>query len=243
MSDRKRAFLQWLDQQDLPRSSPYDCPYLADRQAVQYGFASEQLDAELYQALMDRGFRRSGQIFYGMDCPSCQACVPMRIAVAAFRPSKSQRRTRRNNQDVRVEFAQPCFDVASHKLYQRYLRHQHPDTPQDESEHSFRDMLYGDVVDALEARYFLGTELIGVSLLDVTPQALSAVYHFFDPAHSKRRIGVFSVLAEIEHAQRLGLSHYYLGYWVQNAATMHYKANYRPHEVLISGTWQSQSAP
>lgn len=243
MNQQQLAFLRWLDQQDLPRSSPYNCPYLDNRQAIQFGFASDQLDADLYQALMDRGFRRSGTIFYGMACPSCQACVPMRVPVATFRASKSQRRTHRRNQDVRVEFAQPCFDRDSHKLYQRYLRHQHPDTPQDESESSFRDMLYGGVVDSLEARYYLDSRLIGVSLLDVTSKALSAVYHFFDPELRERRIGVYSVLAEIEHARHLGLSYYYLGYWIQDAPTMHYKANYRPHEVLLSGTWQSQNAP
>jgi len=85
--------------------------------------------------------------------------------------------------------------------------------------------------------------LIGVSLLDVTPQSLSAVYHCFDPDVRERRIGVFSVLAEIEHAGQLGLPYYYLGYWIENAPTMHYKANYRPNEVLISGSWRANPKP
>ncbi len=238
-TERQRTFLAWLDQQELPRTSLYDCPYLPDRLALQYGFATEALDADLYHALMERGFRRSGQIFYSMDCPSCHACVPLRVPVATFRRSKSQRRTARNNQDVRVEFAAPQFRTESYELYCRYLRHQHPDTPQDESETSFRDMLYGEVVDSLEARYFVGEQLIGVSLLDITPQSLSAVYHFFEPELRERRIGVFSVLAEIEHARQLQIPHYHLGFWVKNAKTMDYKSDYGPNEVLISGFWQA----
>ncbi|MFT4514894.1 MAG: arginyl-tRNA--protein-N-Asp/Glu arginylyltransferase [Planctomycetota bacterium] len=241
-SERQQTFLAWLDQQELPRSSLYECPYLPNRKALQYGFASETLDADLYEALMDRGFRRSGQIFYSMDCPDCQACMTMRIPVATFRASKSQRRTARKNQDVRVEFATPQFRTDSYELYRRYLRHQHPDTPQDESEASFRDMLYREVVDSLEARYFLGERLIGVSLLDITPQSLSAVYHFFEPELRERRIGVFSVLAEIEHTRELQIPHYYLGYWVKNAKTMHYKADYGPNEVLVSGNWSADYA-
>jgi arginine-tRNA-protein transferase len=242
LNERQQAFLVWLDQQELPRSSLYDCPYLPNRQALQYGFASEALDADLYHALMDRGFRRSGQIFYGMDCPDCQACMPIRVPVATFRASKSQRRTARRNQDVRVEFAAPKFRDDSFELYQRYLRHQHPDTPQDESEASFRDMLYADVVDSLEARYFVDERLIGVSLLDVSSQSLSAVYHFFEPELRERRIGVFSVLAEIEHARQLQIPHYYIGYWVRNAKTMQYKADYGPNEVLVSGNWAADYA-
>lgn len=237
LDERQRAFLAWLAQQELPRTDPYECPYLPDRLAVQFGFASEALDAEIYHALMDRGYRRTGQIFYAMDCPDCRACRPLRVPVAGFRRTKSQRRTARKNDDVRVEFAPPAFRRDSYELYRRYLRHQHPDTPQDESEESFRDMLYGDVVDSLEARYFLGEELVGVSLLDVSSRSMSAVYHFFDPDHKQRRIGVFSVLAEIEHCRQQGIPYYYLGYWVKDAKTMHYKLDYGPNEVLIDGNW------
>lgn len=237
MSDRQRAFLEWLDRQELTRTPTYDCPYLPNRQAVQFGFASEHLDAELYQALMDRGFRRSGTIFYGMECPSCNACVPLRVPVSSFRPSKSQRRTLRKNADVQVKYAEPQFRNESHALYQRYLRHQHPNTPQDESKDSFEEILYGRAVDAIEARYFLAEKLIGVSLLDVGSESLSAVYHFFDPDLRERRIGVLSALKEIQHAHSLGIPHYYLGYWVKDAKTMSYKASYGPNEILVSGKW------
>lgn len=243
MSEHQDAFLEWLEEQELPRSPLYDCPYLPNRQACQVGFATASLSGDLYQALMDRGYRRIGTVFYGMECPTCQACLPMRVPVATFRASKSQRRTMRKNHDVRVEFAAPEFRLESYEIYRRYLRHQHPDTPQDESEEHFREALYGDVVEGLEARYFLGSQLIGVSLLDVTSQSLSAVYHFFDPELRKRRIGVFSVIAEIEHARQVGIPFYHLGYWVENAPTMQYKADYRPNEVLRNGTWQSNAGP
>lgn len=237
MNARAAEFLRWLDTEPLAESQLYDCPYLPGRQARQFGFAVDALPAELYEALLNRGMRRSGSVFYGMRCPDCRLCVPLRIPVEEFEPSRSQRRVLRRNRDVQVEFRTPRCERDSYELYRRYLRHQHPDTPQDESEQHFRDSLYAPVVDGLEARYLVGDRLIGVSLLDVCPESLSAVYHFFEPLERRRSIGVFSVLREIEHTRALGGRWLHLGYWVEGAKTMHYKADYRPHELLRGDSW------
>lgn len=232
------AFLRWLDRQQLPRTAPYPCPYLPRCDAVQTGFASARLDGELYHELMDRGYRRNGDVFYAMACAGCARCVPLRVPVATFRPSRSQRRTLRRNRDVRVEFAPPRYTDEAYSLYVRYLRHQHPDSPAAESCEQFRASLYAPVVDSLEARYLVGDRLIGVSLLDVCSRSVSAVYHFFDPDERRRRVGVLSALLEIELARARGAPHYYLGYWVQGTPTMHYKAEYGPHELLLDGAWR-----
>ncbi len=41
-----------------------------------------------------------------------------------------------------------------------------------------------------------------------------------------------AVLAQIELARTLGISHHYLGYWVEDCQSMAYKSQYRPHELL-----------
>jgi leucyl-tRNA---protein transferase len=245
MRDPNHDFLEWLDQHELPRAEVTDCHYLPGKQARYYGFSSQELDADLYQHLMDRGFRRTGNIFYAMDCPGCSECIPLRVPVAEFLPSKSQRRTQRKNADLRVEFAPPAFSQHSYALYRRYLCHQHPTTPQDDSLESFQELLYGNVVPALEARYYLDNRMVGVSLLDATSKCLSAVYHFFDPDYRHRSIGVYSAMMEIQHAKSLGLPYYYFGYWIKEAATMAYKANFRPFELLKNGHWlpKTSAAP
>lgn len=238
-----RDLLRRLHAAALPRTSPFACPYLPDRVARYRGFVADRLDGETYHALMDAGFRRAGGAFYAMDCPGCRACVPLRVPVAEFRPSRSQRRTWRRNRDLTVEFAAPRCSDEAFALYRRYLRHRHPDTPADETREHFEQSLYAAVVDSVEARYRLGEALIGVSLLDVCSRSVSAVYHFFEPAHARRRLGVFSVLAEIEYARQLGAPWYYLGYLVAGARTMAYKADYRPHELLRDGVWQRDAEP
>jgi leucyl-tRNA---protein transferase len=230
--------LAWVDRDGLPRTPTYPCPYVPGRTARQRGFLAESLDAERYHELMDRGFRRSGQLFYAMDCEQCRACVPIRVPVAQFTPTRSQRRAWKKNLDVAVAVRQPECNAATHALYRRYLAHQHPGHVGDESEASLRESLYAAVVDTVEMTYSLGDRLVAVSLLDVCSRSVSAVYHFYDPEFAARSLGVFSALAEIEWCKQLGVPHYYLGYWIEGAETMHYKANYGPHELLLGGRWQ-----
>jgi arginyl-tRNA--protein-N-Asp/Glu arginylyltransferase len=237
LAPQTRALLRWLDGNELTRTPPHACSYLPGRTASMRAFAADRLDGDSYHELMDRGFRRSGRMFYRTYCGACRACVPLRVPVATFAPTRSQRRVLRRNADVAITMRPPRFSTDAFELYQRYLRHQHPDSVQGEDEASFREAFCAEVVDSVEVRYTLGERLVAVSLLDVCARSLSSVYHFFDPDHARRSLGVFSVLAEIEQAKRIGVPFYYLGYWVQGSRTMQYKADYGPHELLRDGRW------
>src|SRR3546814_16404776 len=59
-----------------------------------------------------------------------------------------------------------------------------------------------------------GKRLLAVAVTDELPQALSAVYTFFEPEQAARSLGTLAVLPQIQWAQREGLSHLYLGYWI-----------------------------
>ena len=236
--DLRLRLLAAIEADRLARTPLRPCPYLPLLQAREQAFLADSLDPELYHDLMDRGFRRSGEMFYAADCPGCRRCVPIRVPVAEFAPSRSQRRVLRKNADVQVAVRAPTFTRATWDLYRSYVRHQHPTRPTDETEDDFRGSLYARVVDTREVVYSLGGQVVAISLVDVCGRSVSAVYHFYDPAFAARSLGVFSVLAEIEWARQAGVPHYYLGYWVEGSRTMHYKANYRPHELLRDGVWR-----
>ncbi len=231
---RARLRALWHELEPTP---PHPCSYLPDQLAISRGFRAPTLHPEVYHELMDLGYRRSGDTFYAMDCATCRRCVPIRVAVEQFQPSRSQRRAFRRNLDLTVRVQTPQFTDASYELFARYQRGQHQ-KPDVEPPESVRRWLYDAVVDSVEMVYQLGERTLAISLLDVSSRSVSAVYHFFDPEFAARSLGVFSVLTEIEWTRRLGVPHYYLGYWVQGARTMAYKADYRPHEVLRDGRWQ-----
>jgi arginine-tRNA-protein transferase len=80
-------------------------------------------------------------------------------------------------------------------------------------------------------------ELLAVALTDVLTDGLSMVYSFFEPAEATRSLGTFMILDHIERAKRHGLTHVYLGYWVNGSRKMDYKSRFLPQERLLPEKW------
>lgn len=220
----------------LPSRS-HPCPYLAGRLAREEAWLVAALPAQVYHELMDRNFRRVGHVVYRPRCVDCGACLQLRVPVDQFRPSRSQRRAQARNQDVILQVGRPRCSAEKVDLYGRYLAAKHPDAGGDSG--SVREFLYRSCVGSREIEYRdAAGRLLAVSIVDETPESLSSVYHFYDPRESRRSLGVFSVLAEIGLCRSRGIPWYYLGYWIEGARTMDYKARFRPHELLVDGTWR-----
>jgi len=83
-----------------------------------------------------------------------------------------------------------------------------------------------------------GGQLVSLAVVDRVPQGLSAVYTFYEPTLVERGLGTFSILEQIRIAKEQGLPFVYLGYWVPNSPTMHYKRNFRPMELLGTDGWR-----
>ena len=48
---------------------------------------------------------------------------------------------------------------------------------------------------------------------------------------------------EIEIARRMSVPHYYLGYWIWRCASMQYKSDFRPYELLhADGVWRLENS-
>jgi arginine-tRNA-protein transferase len=220
----------------------HECSYLPDRTATEEAWLAWQVKPAAYHELMNRGFRRSGNILYRTVCESCSKCIPIRIPVDEFQPSKTQRRVLRRNVDVQMIVRELEVTPEKHDVYRRYLHMQHRNSPQGADIESFRDFLYSSCVETVEIEYRdAAGKLLGVSICDQSERSLSSVYHYFEPGEARRSIGVYSTVKEIELCRNQGIPHYYLGYWVQGCRTMDYKQQYRPHELLIDGRWQRGS--
>lgn len=212
------------------------CPYLPGRRARLGGFVSSWVPPGLYARLLEQGFRRSGEVFYRPVCPGCEACVPIRIAPEAFRPTRSQRRVWRRNADVEVIEQAPVPTRVKWEVFRRYLAWQHDGSMSDAWE-DFARYLYCSPVPTRELVYVVAGELMAVSIVDVCGEAVSSVYAFFDPRFARRSPGTFSILWEIDMCRRQGVRWYYLGYHVAGSRTMDYKARFGPHERRVGERW------
>lgn len=223
----------------LYQSPPHACGYLAGHTASSLFIDPEaRLDGHSYAQLLRQGFRRSGAHVYRPHCPGCSACVSARIPVADFAPRRRQRRAWRANADLEVRFTPPRFDPEHYALYQAYTAGRHEDGEMaNASAVEYRDFVVADWCEAELIEFRLDRRLVAVAVTDRVPDALSAVYTFFDPALAGRSLGVYAVLSQIARAQALGLTHLYLGYWIGACRKMRYKADYRPLELLIGGRW------
>ncbi|KAH8730354.1 arginine-tRNA-protein transferase 1, partial [Phaeosphaeriaceae sp. PMI808] len=269
-----------------------------------YYFSSDTLTVDVYQNLVDRGWRRSGTIFYKPDV--LRHCCPhytIRLPVASFKPTKDQRKTvnkwndyvlgdaykkeaakrypiskeekarLRNTFDFvqeihrsdhntikrppnpthkfEVTLEPPTFTQEKYSLYQQYQKTVHKETTTPSSFKSFlctsplqntsRD-LNGKPPKPLgtyHQTYRLNTRLIALSVLDLLPHAVSAVYFIYDPALEQWGLGKLSAMREAALALQGGYEYYYMGFYIYSCAKMRYKGDFRPQYVLdpVSLEW------
>ncbi|MEH6517759.1 MAG: arginyltransferase [Halioglobus sp.] len=222
---------------------PHSCSYLADQQATTLFIDPRQeVDQKLYSSLSLLGFRRSGNNIYRPHCAQCNACVPSRLPVAAFQPSRSQKRTSRRNRDLTVEQTDDIRDDQSYALYRRYIEQRHADGDMFPPDREQYESFLNNAWDCTRYfRFYQENRLIAVAVVDVMVDGLSAIYTFFEPEEEQRSLGTYAVLWQIEQARKMGLSYLYLGYWIQNCQKMSYKADYKPLELFLDGCWATSS--
>jgi arginine-tRNA-protein transferase len=218
--------------------SSHSCGYLPARNARSaFVDPAFPLSDALYGALLDQGFRRSGNYAYRPMCLMCRSCRSVRIVAAAFRPDRSQRRCLRINADLDLRQVQRLGEE-HYALYRSYLQARHPGGGMDpEDAEAFREFLGCGWGRTEFWEYRRGEQLLGVSVVDRVPQGYSAVYTFFDPGQPQRSLGTYAILRQVEQARLQDLPYVYLGYWVPDSEKMDYKKRFQPLEVLLPSGW------
>jgi arginine-tRNA-protein transferase len=200
-----------------------------------------QLTPEEYTERLRAGWRRFGYSLFRPECESCRACRSLRVDVANFRPSESQKRARKANRDVRLVVGAPATSDEKLRLYDRYHQFQtaFKGWPEHgpESSADYEESFVHNPFATQEWCYYVGDRLVGVGYADCLPVGLSAIYFYYDPDERGRSLGTFNVLSVIEGAAARRLPHVYLGFHVAGCRSLEYKAKFRPNEVLDGGKW------
>ena len=217
------------------------CPYLPGHweRKVLLILDGQQVEAR-HDELTRGGFRRSQQYVYRPACRNCDACIPARVQASAFQPNKAQKRTLRRNRDLRAIWRRGYGTEEQYALFNNYLQTRHGDGEMaDMNKADFEAMVGGSPVDTRLVEFRDPEEkLLAAVLCDRLADGFSLVYSFFDPAEEKRSLGNFIILWAIEEAQRQGLEHVYLGYWIEKSPKMAYKAAFQPLQILDKRKWR-----
>jgi arginyl-tRNA--protein-N-Asp/Glu arginylyltransferase len=222
-------------------SEQFMCGYLPLETAnARFVEPNQKLTNQIYSKLSEEGFRRSGNYIYIPSCRSCAACVPVRLRIKDFNMRRRHRRTLKLNQDITILQVEPHFDSSYFDLYKEYQIRRHDSKLTSISPSEYMNFLASEWCQTIFIEFRLKNKLVAVSVFDRLNNSLSAVYTFYKVDLLQRSLGQLAILTQIDIATKNGLSHLYLGYWIENSAKMNYKNDYSPMEYFLNGVWADQ---
>jgi leucyl-tRNA---protein transferase len=196
--------------------------------------------AELDRLLAD-GWRHFGQQFFRYSLAiyenEIRRVIPLRIRLSEFRLSKSQERILRRNADTRVDIGPVSVTAEVEDLFDRHKRRfkQHPP-----------DSIYtfisadpdAEPCETLQQSVRIGDRLLATGFFDSGARSVSGIYTAFEPEETRRSLGIFTILKEIEYAADSGKEFYYQGYSYSGSSFYDYKKRFHGTEAYQwNGVW------
>jgi arginine-tRNA-protein transferase len=227
----------------LIQSQEHACGYIEDKIAQSlFVYPSFPLTSSIYAQLIEQGFRRSGNEVYAPHCTQCSECIPARLQLKDFKPSRSQKRCMAKNIDTKVIIKPAVFEQTHYEMYLRYQTIRHTDgSMATASPEDYLSFLGSSWCDTLFVEFSINNELAAIAVIDQVDKAWSAVYTFFEPKFSSYSLGVYAVLWQIEQAYQQQKEFLYMGFWIKTCKKMVYKCDYQPIQLLINKQWLEKS--
>jgi arginyl-tRNA--protein-N-Asp/Glu arginylyltransferase len=157
--------------------------------------------------------------------------LPLRVDLNRFVLSRSQKRVLKNNHDAQIVIGAATIDDAKEALFRKHRQRFRENVPS-----SLDDFLSPAPASVpcrnLELCVYKGEQLMGVTFLDIGESATSAVYAIFDPAETKRSLGILMMLYSIRFSRERGYRYYYPGYAYREPFNYDYKKRFAGLEYL-----------
>jgi len=213
-----------------------DCSYFENRSSdIRYRYM-DHCSAQEQIKMLERGWRRFGNMHFVPECKDCTACKTIRIDIENFKFTKNQKRILKKNFDTQVYIQKPTVTYEHINLFNKY--HKHMETKKNWPENIIDvDEYYNSYVNGAhdygkEILYFRDNKLVAVALSDLLEKGVSAIYCYYDHDYAHLSLGQFSILAQISIAKQAKIPYLYLGYWIKDHFSMGYKERFTPFEVL-----------
>lgn len=181
------------------------------------------------------GWRHFGILFFryrtAMHDNKRFTVMPLRLDLARFEPTRSQKRVLAINRDTMTRIRPTAIDRAKRALFLRHRKRFTENAP------SSLDNFLSPAPDSIPCRnvelcIYLGETLLGVTFLDLGETASSAVYAIFEPAERKRSLGILMMLQSIQFSRDQGYRYYYPGYAYHEPFVYDYKKRFVGLEYL-----------
>lgn len=205
----------------------------------EYFFADAVTTAQM-DYLWAHGWRHFGMYFFRYatlaQTNEILHVEPLRIRLADFTLSTSQKRVFKKNKDLRLAIREAALDDVKEALFERHKTRFTENVP--DSIYDFFSPLPSEIPCVTkELCLYREDTLVAASFLDIGAEATSSVYSIYEPTESGRSLGVYLILLSIAYAKQLGKRFYYHGYAYREPSHYDYKKRFRALEYYDWERW------
>jgi leucyl-tRNA---protein transferase len=214
---------------------------MSDQRAIDEYFFARDVTPEQMDFLWADGWRHFGTFFFRYATLTKGHerlhVTPLRLKLADFSLSTSQKRVLKKNQDLQLEIRNAAIDEAKESLFDRHKTRFEDNVPN--SIYDFFTPYPARIpCQTKEICLFQDDQLIAASFLDIGAQATSSVYSIYEPTETQRSLGIYLILLSIAYSQKLGMTHYYHGYAYREPSHYDYKKRFKGLERFDWREWK-----
>ena len=202
-------------------------------------YMADSISLKTWEEMLAEGWRHNGKLIFRTSHDLAENnelnyILPLRYQLKNFNFSKSQRKIFSKNQDLTHIFRPLKMSEEKHKMFEQHIQRFRFGKP--DSIFNFVSEQPNRPFKTWELCVYKNDKLIACSFIDITKHSLSSTYAMFDLAESKRSLGIYTMILEIQYAIEKKKKYYYPGYAYEKPSFYEYKKKFDNVEFY---DWQS----